>query len=176
MPDHAGDGRFYKLEVKVRGKGLRARHREGYRDQDVTTRMTDGTRAALLHVYEQNPLAVSLAFGQEETRGQDRFVVPIQVRIPVGKLVLLPMADGSYVARVRVYVAAMDEQGDLSEVQEMPLAIKIPGGVIEAARGEQWLYNHKLLMRRGRQKVALGVRDELGAEESFLSRLHRVGG
>ncbi len=58
-PSHFGDGRYYKIEVKVKGrKDLQVRHREGYRDKNVEARMNDGTLAALNFPFEQNPLGV----------------------------------------------------------------------------------------------------------------------
>jgi len=93
----------------------------------------------------------------------------------VASLVLLP-SEGQFQARIRLYVGVVDEEGRMSDVTETPLGLKIPGEVIEAAKKEHWLYRHQLLMRKGRQKVAVGIRDEFGSEESFLSRPARVGG
>ena len=57
-PTHDGDGRYHKIEVKVKRKGLEVRHREGYRDKNTEARMADGTLAALRFPYEKNPLGV----------------------------------------------------------------------------------------------------------------------
>ncbi len=175
-PGHTGDGRFYTIKVRVKRKGVNVRHREGYRDKSASAQMSDATRAALVHAFEDNPLGVEVGFGTGERQSRNSHLVTMQVRIPVGKLVLVPVDAGHHLARVRLFIAAMDEDGDLSEVQEAPLGIKIPNEAVEAARGEHWLYNHQLIMRDGRQRVALGVRDEIGAVESVLYRSHRVGG
>jgi len=174
-PPHHGDGHFYTIQVKVKRKGVRVRHREGYRDMSPETRMADGTRALLLHSVETNPLKVELAVGQESAQGENQFKVPIQVRIPVSRLVLLPR-EQDHVGRIRLFIAALDEQGGMSEVQDTYLGINIPSDSVAAARKEYWLFNHQLLMGRGRQKVAIGVRDELGGVEAFVSRAVRVGG
>ena len=64
-PPHYGDGRYYKIEVKVKSrKNLQVRHREGYRDKSTESRMNDGTLAALNFPFEENPLNVALEFGQ----------------------------------------------------------------------------------------------------------------
>ncbi|MEO6193329.1 MAG: VWA domain-containing protein, partial [Thermoanaerobaculia bacterium] len=42
-PPHFGDGRYYKIDVKVKNrKDLQVRHREGYRDKSTEARMSDG--------------------------------------------------------------------------------------------------------------------------------------
>ncbi|MFP5286491.1 MAG: VWA domain-containing protein, partial [Thermoanaerobaculia bacterium] len=37
-PPHYGDGRYYKIDVKVKQKGWQVRHREGYRDKSPDSR------------------------------------------------------------------------------------------------------------------------------------------
>lgn len=176
-PSHHGDGHFYTIEVKVKRKGVEVRHREGYRDMSTDTRMADGTRAVLLHSVETNPLGLDLVFGRESAQGEgeNQYMVPIQVRIPVARLVLLPR-EKDHVGRIRLFIAALDEQGAMSEVQDTYLGINIPSDSVAEARQEYWLFNHQLLMGSGRQKLAIGVRDELGGAEAFINRLVSVGG
>jgi VWFA-related protein len=174
-PDHFGTGRLYNLKVQVKRKGVRVRHRKSYRDKSSRTLMHESTRAALLHAVDSNPWGLDLVFGRAVEREKDRFVVPMQVRIPVGKLVLFPR--GTYhEARVRLFIAAMDEKGGLSAVEEAPLGIRIPSDKVDAALGEKWLYTHRLLMRQGRHSVAVGVQDELAAESAVTIRSLVVGG
>lgn len=168
-PSHFGDGQYYKIKVKVNRRGVKVRHRKGYRDKSPSVRMEEGTFASLLHGFEENPLAVDVVFGHGEKRQNDQFVVPLQVRIPVANIVLLPKGNSS-VARLRLYIAVMDSEGRLSPVKERPLGIRIANDQVEAARGEYWLYPHQLLMRAGPQRVAVGVRDELGGDTSFFIR------
>jgi len=169
QPAHFGDGRYYRLDVKVKDdKGLQIRHREGYRDLSTDKRMNDGTYAALYYNYQNNPLDVELEFDRSERRDDGFYLVPIQVRVPLGKLALLPRAD-SYEGRIRVWVGAMDDRGT-SPVQQVPVPISIPADEIERARKQFYVYTITLLMRSGEQKVAVGVRDDLGSETSFITR------
>lgn len=169
QPAHFGDGRYYRLDVKLKeGKGLQIRHREGYRDLSTDKRMNDGTYAALYYNYQNNPLDVELEFDRSEQRDDGFYLVPIQVRVPLGKLALLPRAD-TYEGRIRVWVGAMDDRGT-SPVQQVPVPISIPADEIERARKQYYVYTITLLMRSGEQKVAVGVRDDLGSETSFITR------
>jgi hypothetical protein len=103
------------------------------------------------------------------TRRDDGHVlVPVQVRIPLDKVTMIPHGDEQQ-ARLRIFVAAQDERGDLSPVQNMPLPIQIPNGDLERARQQGWRYDVSLLMRRGQHRVAVGVRDDVGAVASYVT-------
>jgi VWFA-related protein len=173
-PTHYGDGRYHKIEVKVKRKGLQARHREGYRDKNTEARMSDGTLAALRFPFENNPLEVRLEMGAATRRSDGYFLQPVLVKIPIGKLVLVPR-DATHEARVRLFIAAVDGEGNTSEVQQVSLPISIPAAELTTATGKDYVYSVSLLMRSGEQKVAVGVRDDVAAEDSFVSRALRVG-
>jgi hypothetical protein len=163
------------MEVKVKGrKDLVVRHREGYRDKSTESRMSDGTLAALNFPFEENPLGVTLEFGQPRQRDDGFYLVPVLVRIPIGRLVLIPR-DKTEDARVRLFIAALDENGGTSDVQQAPVPISIQKADVTSAQKKQYVYSVTLLMRPGDQRVSIGVRDDVGAQASFLSRGLRVG-
>ncbi len=176
-PPHYGDGRYYKIEVKVKNrKDLRVRHREGYRDKSTDARMSDGTTAALNFPFEENPLGVSMEFGQPRAREDGFYLVPVNVRIPIGKLTLIPREQTqSEDARVRLFIAALDSDGGTSDVQQTPVPISVAKADVETAKNKYFVYSVSLLMRSGEQRVAVGVRDDGGAQASFISRALRVG-
>jgi len=174
-PARGGDGRYHRIEVKTKNREHVVRHRDGYRDRTVAARMADGVMSALNFDIDSNPLGLLIERGNEQPRDDGHFIVPISVRIPIGKLVLLPQGE-RYVARVRLYFAALDEKGGTSEVQEVRLPIEVEPGRLEEARRGSWRYDVPLMMRRGSQKLAVGLRDELGQVSSFAVKTIRVGG
>ncbi len=173
-PTHYGDGRYHRIEVKVKRKGLQVRHREGYRDKSTETRMSDGTLAALRFPFENNPLGVNVELERPTRRSDGFYLQPVLVKIPIGKLVLVPRG-ATHEGRVRLFIAAVDGEGNTSEVQQVPLSISIPLAELTTANGKDYVYTMSLLMRGGDQKVAVGVRDDVAAEASFVSRSVRVG-
>lgn len=173
-PTHHGDGRYHRIEVKVKRKGLQVRHREGYRDKNTESRMSDGTLAALRFPFENNPLDIKLEMGDPQRRSDGFYLQPVLVKIPIGKLVLVPRG-ATHEGRVRLFIAAVDGEGNTSEVQQVPLPISIPAAELSTATGKDYVYQVSLLMRGGDQKVAVGVRDDVAAEDSFVSRALRVG-
>ncbi len=175
-PAHTGDGRYYKLEVKVKGrKGLTVRHRDGYRDKTNESRMADATMSSLLFGFERNPLSVGVEFGDVTRREDGNFLVPLKIMIPIGKLALVPQAGGQQ-ARARAFIAVMDSKGDTSPVQEAEIPIEIPEAEVKTALQQHYAYTVSLVMRPGQQRVVVGVRDEVGASSSFVRRTIAVGG
>jgi len=167
-PRGVGSGRYHRIEVKVKGRrDLVVRHREGYRDKTIEAQMVDGTVSALHFGFRDNPLGVSLGFGPPNRRDRGHYVVPLVIDIPLGELVLVP-STGTYESRVRLYVSALDSQGDSSAVQQIPVQISIPEAEIEQAKQQRYRYSVPLLMRSGIHHVAVGIRDEIASKESFV--------
>ena len=167
-PPHVGDGRFHKITVKVKRKGVTVRCREGYRDKSIESRMSDGTLAALQFPFQANPLGLTLEFGRPAERKDGLYLVPISVKIPLGKLTLVPREQGSS-AKVRLFIGAIDPDGRTSEVQQVPVPINVPATEVSKLGGKHFLYTLSLLMRSGDQKVAIGMRDDVGALESYVT-------
>ncbi len=169
-PSHSGDGRLYKIDVKVVGrKGLNVRHRDNYRDKTTETRMADGTLSSLHHGIETNPLGVALEFGKPTRREDGHYLVPMIVRVPIGKLTLVQQGE-THAAKARAFVAVMDERGGMAPPQEAPIPILVPAGELEKARRSLFALELQLLMRQGPQRVAVAVRDDLTDSASFLRR------
>ena len=173
-PIHSGDGRYHDIEVRVKRKGLKVRHRKGYRDKTPETHLSEGTLAALLYGYEKNPMDVELRFKAVRRNEKDQFLLPIEVRVPLGNAALIPQTE-VHQGRLRFSVAVIDEDGRMSPVEQTPVPLAIPDAEIETARGQYYVYTAELLMRRGRQKVAVGVRDEIASESSYVRRPIQIG-
>jgi hypothetical protein len=136
--------------------------------------MTDGTLAALSFPFHDNPLGVTLEFGRPAPRSDGFYVVPVVVKIPLSKVVLVPRG-GTHDARVRLFIAAIDSAGNTSDVQQTPVPISIPEADVGKIAGKHYAYTVSLLMRPGEQRVAVGVRDDVAAQQGFVSSGLRVG-
>jgi VWFA-related protein len=174
QPAHGGDGRKHDIEVKLKRKDLRVRHREDYRDRPIESKMADGTLAVLRFGTESNPLGVGLRVGGMSPRSDGMFNVEVTVHIPIGKIVLVPR-ETLHEGRLRVFVAAMDREDRTSEVNNAPVPITVPEDKLAAALKQYYAYTLTLVMRPGPQRVAIGVRDDLGASTSFLYQSVNVG-
>lgn len=161
------DGRYHSIDVKVRRKGLKVRHRDGFRTRTVEATVNDSTYASLLYDRESNDLDVEIEFERPEPRDNKKYLTPILVKIPISRIVLIPR-ENLHQGRLRVSVAVIDRQGRLSPVDQQRVAVEIPLADLETARGKYYVYTANLLMRAGEQQVAVGVRDDYSGESSFV--------
>lgn len=173
-PPHFGDGREHRLEVRVKRPGLRVRHRKSYRDKPPLERTADRTLATLFHGVEDNPLEISVGIGSITPGAQDTFAVPVQLRIPLFKL-SLQSRDNQIQGKLRVLVATRDAAGVTSSIRQVEVPIRIPREKALTALGQYYLYEVRLTLPAGEQRIALAVRDEATALTSFLERTVQVG-
>ncbi len=171
-PAHHGDGRQHKVDVKLKRPGLRVRYRPSYRDKPAMEKAVDRTLTALLHGIEDNPLEVALELGpQTREAASNTWAVPIQLKIPLYKLAIIPKDGGdSYQGRLRLLVATRDGKGGTSSVRQVEVPLEISRKEVLNALGQHYLYTLTLKMPAGEQRVAVAVRDELSATTSYLSR------
>lgn len=167
-PERQRDGKLHRIEVKVKGAGLVARHRQGYRAKTVEAEMSDRTKSALLLGEGANPLGVEIDFGRESEQEQNRYMVPVIVKIPMGRIVLLPR-DEFHEGRLTIFLGARDEKGRSSPIQKTDVPIRIPNDQVVAALSQVGGYGLNVLMRSGPHRVAVTVRDELGNTQSSVA-------
>lgn len=168
-------GRYYRINIKIKDhKEFKVRIRDGYRSKTIDSRVSETTLAALHYGIEQNALGIELEMGRE-TPGEKRYyMVPIQVKIPLDNLSLIPQND-MYRGRIRLFIGAKDNEGGVAPVQDLPIPIDISREEYEQAKGAFYKYSVTLQMRRGRQIVAVGVRDEIGSVTSYVTQGLTVG-
>ena len=168
------DGRYHRIEVKVPGRGYDIRHRSGYRGRSPEARINDGTMAALLYGLGANPLDISMRLAGARSQEDGKYLVPVEVLIPLGNTALIPRQT-VHQGQLRVAIAVIDDQGRLSAIDQTSVPISIPDADIANARQQHFVYAAELLMRRGDQAVAVGVRDDFSGETSFVRQPVRVG-
>ena len=174
----ADRGREIEVRVKNREGGprkdLKIRHRSSLRDKSTAERAAEGARALLLVddparvALDENPLGVALETREQVRQEDGNVVVPLLVKVPLGKLVLLP-GETEHVGRVSMYVAVRDEKGRTSQVNHHLCPIRIPNADVLTALGQSAACGVRLLMRAGRQRVAVAVLDETAALYSTVS-------
>jgi VWFA-related protein len=173
-PDHSGDGEYHTLRVEVARKGARVHHRSGYIDRSAETLRSERLQASLMFSIEDNPLGIDLTIGDVVESDVDRFIVPLELGIPLDGLVLLDKG-AEHRGSLRILIAVMDETGRISEVVESPLGLSISDDKLGALMEERWLYTHRLILKSGEHTVALGVHDEISGVTTYLRRTALVG-
>ncbi len=171
---HGGDGKYHKIEVKVKREGLKVRHRTGFLDKPEIERIADRTLSSLILNLEKNPLSVSVDFGAPEKEGRGTFLLPVLIRVPFNEVTLLPNGEVEQ-GRLRIFLVVQDEEGGISKTHEFPYPLIVPREQLAAARDRDIAYSAKLKIRKGTPTVAVGVWDELSGTESFVHKSLLVG-
>jgi VWFA-related protein len=165
-PQHLGDGEYHRLNVEVNRKGLRVRHREGYMDVPLEERMNNRTLAAAIHGVADNPLGVTVASSGDIIQREDgTYLVPVVVTVPIEQLVLIP-AETEHQGRISIHLRVRDWRGDLSAPIRREYTVAIPNASLIAALGQGAGFTMRLVVRSGRQRIAVGLRDEVSRAES----------
>jgi VWFA-related protein len=173
-PAHTGDGRQHRIEVKVKRPGVQLRYRQSYRDKPMLEKAVDRVLAALLYGVEDNPLQITVEMGEQTAGPAGSVNVPIHLKIPLFKLAILnreTLFEGS----LRLLVATGDDEGRSSPIRQIPVPLQIPRKEVLTAMGKFYIYTLTLQLKPGEQRIAVAVRDDLGATTSYLSRAVTVG-
>ena len=167
-PAHVGDGKYHRLEVKVKKDAARVRHREGYLDVPESERMTDRIFAAAVHGIADNPLGIDVSNGEVTARDDGTYLVPIIITVPIGGLVLIP-SEEEHQGMISIILTVRDQRGDLSPPQRREYPVPVRNADLTSALGQRAGFTLRLAVRPGRQRIAVGVKDEIAMTESVTT-------
>jgi hypothetical protein len=86
--------------------------------------------------------------------------------VPLGKLTLLSQS-GAARGSIVVYLVTRDERGQTTAVRRKAIPLSVPAADLAADASRSWIYEVAMPLQRGRNDVAVAVRDELSGETSF---------
>ena len=164
-PSHVGDGKYHRLDVKVKRDRVHVRHREGYLDLPRSEQMADHTLAAAVYGVADNPLGITLANGEITLWDDGTFLVPVIITVQIGELILIP-AEEEHRGQISILLTVCDERGGLSPPQLQVYPVPIRNADLATALSQQAGFTLRLAMRPGKQRIAVGVRDDIARTES----------
>ncbi len=165
----SGGERPRKVQVKMKKKGLQARSRRSYVEKGLETRITEAVTSALYFAREDNPLAVGVEVGQAAPADAQNYLVPIRIRVPFSRITLLPEGP---IARGRVilYFIVVDSEGKQSELANQLVPVEIDAKELGNLSRRDFVYDVRLLMIPGGQRLSLAVRDEPTNTVSYVQK------
>ena len=170
------DGADHDVVVRLKNppKGSSVRHRASFRDKTSQAAMSDRTLATLFFEgAESNPHGIRIELGESQPQGDDHYLVPVTVKVPIERLLLLP-DENYHQGSLSLFVGARDAQGHLSPIQHLPTPIRIPNQKLLVALGQVASYNMGLMLRSGEHTVVVGFRDEVANTESLTRMRHNA--
>lgn len=177
---HRGDGRDHTVEVRLlrqdlQGSDVELGYSSTYRDKSNDHLALEETLAALVLGAGENPLGVRVAVGESRPGDGGRVEVPVEIRVPVANLVLLPGRE-SHRGEVTVHLVVRNAEGRLAEPVRVRVPIEIPNAGLLQALSDSAVYRTELTVRSGRQTLAVGVHDDLAALGSTVRVPIETGG
>jgi VWFA-related protein len=152
---HEREGRRHKIEVRSRRPGLEVSYQRAYLDKPWETRLSEQTVTTLVLGDMLGDMKVQAVAGKPVPQDK-KFVVPIQILVPVDALGLVPDG-GDHVANLSLTVVTKDAKGNTRPAQAMELRLRLTEAQMKtAANGEA---NIRLLLDPEPQEVGIGVRD-----------------
>jgi VWFA-related protein len=176
-PDHPGADRVHQIYVDVEGKHHDVRYRQRYRHASTDGRIADRMLGALLFGVEQNPLNVLTEVAEraaaEADGDSDERAVAVRIRLPLKHLTLNP-EEGGAAGLVRLFLSVQKAAGDWQPVRHRRVPLRLLEGESEASAVR--FVEVELELEPGEYLLALGVRDELGGDVSYLRETFGVQG
>ncbi len=165
-PQRHADDREHKIEVKVKGKGMTARYRRWYQDKSLGEAIAERTAATMVFGAEENPLGAALEIGQQTAVGES-FVVPLRVKIPLGKLYLEPKGEKRE-GRLRLFVVASGADTSTPVRETRVVTVTVPEKDFAEGKLPEYVYEVRIKLDKGSWTVGVGVRDEIATTTSYL--------
>jgi VWFA-related protein len=163
IPPTTGAGA--RIEVTAKREGIVVRHRRQLGTMSGDDRLAARTYSALLFGGAENPLGTEVRLGTPETQPDGTFLVPVNLVVPIGRLLLAP-AGAVHEGRFSLAAAARHEQGALTGLARFVCPLRVPSAELEIARTRSIACGVRLHMAKGAHEVAISMRDELSTEES----------
>lgn len=165
-PAGTPDGEKHKLRVELAQpmKGVEVRFRQSYIDKPLDRRLVERAIAAMTLEDESNPLGVRAKLGAITALAPEVIQVPVEVDVATASLTLVPNAEGTQAGRFRVFLAARAAEGGRTTVREKFFDVT-PEAV---ATGKASIVVN-INLEPGPYTIAVGVRDEIGTETSYLA-------
>src|SRR5882724_10230427 len=159
-PARQGDDRHHAIEVEVRRAGLAVRSRTGYVDLSRRGEGAMQVESALFFGTPSGAESLPVELGAAVRSGWREIEVPVSIALPIQAMAVVPV-EGRWRADLELRVAALDENGDRSDVPAVPIQLTFDTA---PERGRYVPYNLKLKLRRIRQHLVLALFDSIGGK------------
>jgi VWFA-related protein len=165
----SGQDRMHRIEVKVKGnRKYTLKYRRFFTEKTLGNQIADRVISGLTFQLPDNPLGIEVVTGEPAPASSGRWTLPVDVRIPIERLALIP--DGDKLAGyVTVYYAARDTDGKQSDLQTKEHAVRIPQAEYESARSKYYTLSASLLLEPGRYRISIGARDQLTNQAGYTT-------
>lgn len=170
----AGSTGVRHVKVEVSRPGIEVRHRTKYQVRTPQEQIAGRLRSRLLHGVGENPLGARIELIRQEPGEDGRVKARILVRMPLGRLALIP-GETREEGLLTFFVTAQDSNGGATPVRQSSVPVRVPVRAGAAGSQGEFTYEIEMVMRKGQNDLGVAVRDELGGETSYVSQRLQLG-
>lgn len=166
-PERPGN-ELRRIRVEVSRPGIELRHRKLYRPQNLDEQVSHQLTGRLLYG-EPNAAGtrgVRLELGEVRRRGGDLVSARFRLGVPLASLDLSETEDGR-AGHFSAFIAVAGEDGGTSAVRKAVVPVRVAN---DPAAPDHFVWEVEILLRTGRQRLGVAVRDELGGTTAFVVR------
>ncbi|HSP15496.1 MAG TPA: VWA domain-containing protein [Thermoanaerobaculia bacterium] len=164
-PSHFEDGRYHRIDVRVKGKSYTVRSRAGYVDESNDARIEESMKVAVSASVRGGALPVHVELGEKVAKG-GLSVVPVTASLPLNLVTTIHRGDTN-AGRMHVYLSVFDQTdanvGFNHAVQDVELTDQQRKDVA-ANPTTNFRYTMKVDLRPGVYRAVIVLRDELSDE------------
>ncbi len=165
----SGKDRPHRIDVKVKGHPeYTLSFRRTFIEKTLPTLIGDRVVSGLVFDLDDNPLAVSVSSGEPMPAANDRWTLPVEVRVPMEKLALIPDGE-NLVGYVMLYYAARDAEGKQSDLQRVEHTVTVPRADYEKSAKQHFTFTTSLLLEPGVYRISVGLRDQLTNQAGYAT-------
>jgi VWFA-related protein len=166
-PPHGEDGAEHKIDVRLKNGGnYRVHHRTGYSSVPAETQLGRALQSSMSSTMYAVSLPLSLDTGDAEKQ-KEGLLVPIAIKLPVGKLQFLPAEQG-WSAGLDIYASVFDQSG--KNVVLRRFAAKASAASEPDPTG-MFIYKNAVLIKKGETyRIVAAVRDQATDAVGIASR------
>jgi hypothetical protein len=161
-PQHAEDGKYHAITVRLNKPGLHALHRRGYLDVSPDVQLEQYLRLRISILQPSNSVAVNV--DTHSSFGPDgRPIVQLTGGMPWQQLTLLRTGE-QYKGRVHVYLAIFDKNGaNVGFHHQIQDVVLTPEQFAQTVKGA-FRYRMSVRLEKGEYTVAMTMRDDLSRD------------
>ncbi len=165
----SGSDTLHRIEVEIpEHPEYTLVYRKTLVEKSIETQVQDQVISGLMLALDHNPMSINLKTGVEKPTTEGRWIVPIEIGIPIESVALLPEA-AEYAGHVVLFLANRDRKGRQSDMQRREIEIRMPAADYATRRNERYVAAFDLLFDEGEHDLVVGVLDPVTRQTSFTT-------
>lgn len=155
---------FHRIKVKVKRKGVRLRHRQGYVEREVGTGIEELLVASLVLGYEDNPHDFEL-----DVIPGDASARSLHIIIPIDSMALEAGSDGVHRAKLELSILGQTDDSHFTTLQQVPLIVEVASDLLERASGQLYQVAMPLPDEGAPAKIAMSLWEAAAGRRSLVN-------